>query len=86
MELSRDEVRTDVMYQIGALEGFARAAGTTVRHVCPHGRLGTLSSPLTAAMRSVSPTPSSNTTPSWPSIPCRASSSVKRAGVACRLP
>ena len=42
MELSRDEVRTDVMYQIGALEGFARAAGTTVRHVCPHGRLGTL--------------------------------------------
>ena len=30
------------MYHIGALEGFARAAGTTVRHVCPHGRLGTL--------------------------------------------
>jgi UPF0271 protein len=42
MELSREEVRTDVMYQIGALDGFARAAGTTVRHVCPHGRLGTL--------------------------------------------
>lgn len=42
MELSRDEVRTDVLYQVGALDGFARAAGTSVRHVCPHGRLGTL--------------------------------------------
>jgi 5-oxoprolinase (ATP-hydrolysing) subunit A len=42
MELSRDEVRTDVVYQIGALDGFARAAGSRVRHVCPHGRLGTL--------------------------------------------
>lgn len=42
MDLSRDEVRTDVLYQIGALDGFAGAAGTAVRHVCPHGRLGTL--------------------------------------------
>ncbi len=42
MELSRDEIRTDVIYQIGALQGFARAAGTTVTHVSPHGRLGTL--------------------------------------------
>ena len=42
MDLTRDEVRTDVLYQIGALDAFARAAGTAVRHVCPHGRLGTL--------------------------------------------
>lgn len=42
MELSRDEVRTDVVYQIGALQAFATAAGTRVVHVSPHGRLGSL--------------------------------------------
>lgn len=42
MELSRDEVRTDTLYQVGALQAFARAAGTTVTHVSPHGRLGSL--------------------------------------------
>ena len=42
MELSRDEVRTDVLYQVGALDAFARAAGTRVTHVSPHGRLGSL--------------------------------------------
>ncbi len=29
----------DVLYQIGALEGFARVAGTRVRYVKPHGAL-----------------------------------------------
>lgn len=42
METSADEIRTDVLYQIGALAGFARAAGTTLSHVTPHGRLGNL--------------------------------------------
>ena len=42
MELSREEIATDVIYQVGALQAFARAAGTEVRHVSPHGRLGTL--------------------------------------------
>lgn len=42
MDLTRDEVRADVIYQVGALAGFARAAGTRIRHVSPHGRLGTL--------------------------------------------
>lgn len=42
MDLTREEIRTDVLYQIGALEAFARAAGTAVRHVSPHGRLGSL--------------------------------------------
>jgi UPF0271 protein len=42
MEASRDELRTDVLYQIGALEAFARTAGAAVSHVSPHGRLGTL--------------------------------------------
>ena len=42
METSADEIRTDVLYQIGALAGFARAVGTTLSHVTPHGRLGNL--------------------------------------------
>jgi UPF0271 protein len=42
VETSADEIRTDVLYQIGALAGFARAAGTTLAHVTPHGRLGNL--------------------------------------------
>jgi UPF0271 protein len=42
MDLSPDEVRTDLLYQIGALTAFATAYGTRVRHVAPHGRLGNL--------------------------------------------
>lgn len=33
------ELADDVLYQIGALEAFARAAGTRVRYVKPHGAL-----------------------------------------------
>ncbi|WPB89345.1 LamB/YcsF family protein [Streptomyces malaysiensis] len=42
MDLTEDEVRTDVLYQIGALHAFATAHGTRLRHVTPHGRLGNL--------------------------------------------
>ena len=42
MDLTADEVRTDVIYQIGALAAFATAHGTTLTHVAPHGRLGNL--------------------------------------------
>jgi UPF0271 protein len=42
MDLTADEVRTDVMYQLGALSAFAAAHGTSVTHLCPHGRLGNL--------------------------------------------
>ena len=42
MSLTRDELRTDVLYQVGALDGFARAHGTTVAHLSPHGMLGNL--------------------------------------------
>lgn len=42
MDLTPDEVRTDVLYQVGALQAFATAHGTRVRHVAPHGRLGNL--------------------------------------------
>jgi len=34
-----DDLRDDVIYQIGALEAFCRVAGTTVRYVKPHGAL-----------------------------------------------
>ncbi|OYN98023.1 hypothetical protein CGZ96_09920 [Enemella evansiae] len=42
LSLSPNQVRTDVLYQVGALTAFAEAHGTTVRHVAPHGRLGNL--------------------------------------------
>lgn len=42
MDLTPDEVRTDLLYQIGALQAFAVAHGTRVHHVAPHGRLGNL--------------------------------------------
>jgi UPF0271 protein len=40
--LSAAQVRTDLLYQVGALAAFAQAHGTRVRHVAPHGRLGNL--------------------------------------------
>jgi UPF0271 protein len=42
MDLTANEVRTDVLYQIGALHAFAAAHDTRLRHVTPHGRLGNL--------------------------------------------
>ena len=38
LECSAHEVYTDVLYQIGALPGFARACGSRVAHVTPHGK------------------------------------------------
>lgn len=43
MRLSRHEVITDTLYQIGALGAFVRANGATMQHVCPHGRLANVS-------------------------------------------
>jgi UPF0271 protein len=63
IEASADEVRTDVLYQIGALSAFARAAGTRLTHVSPHGRLGNLvvsderySMPVADAVEAFDPT------------------------------
>ncbi len=42
LDASSEEVETDVIYQMGALAGFAAANGTTLQHVTPHGRLGNL--------------------------------------------
>ena len=39
MKISPDEVYDIVLYQIGALLGFANAAGTRLHHVKPHGAL-----------------------------------------------
>lgn len=39
MRVSPDEIYDLVLYQVGALIAFTRAAGTRVRHVKPHGAL-----------------------------------------------
>lgn len=39
MDVSYDELLTDVMYQVAALQGLAKAAGTQVTYVKPHGAL-----------------------------------------------
>ncbi len=42
MDLSRKEIATDMLYQIGALHAFVVANNTTLTHITPHGRLGNL--------------------------------------------
>jgi UPF0271 protein len=42
IEMSRAEVRADVLYQLGALHAFVVAQGGRLAHVSPHGRLGNL--------------------------------------------
>jgi UPF0271 protein len=39
MEIDVDELMADVLYQLGALDAFATAAGTRVRYLKPHGAL-----------------------------------------------
>lgn len=39
MDVSSDDLRADVIYQVGALQALAAVAGTTVRYVKPHGAL-----------------------------------------------
>lgn len=36
-------MKTDVLYQLGALDAFVRVAGGKLQHICPHGSLGDLS-------------------------------------------
>lgn len=42
VEMSVEEIRADVLYQIGALSAFVQAQGGRLNHVSPHGRLGNL--------------------------------------------
>lgn len=39
IDIEPDALTDDVLYQIGALDGFARVAGSSVRYVKPHGAL-----------------------------------------------
>ena len=39
LDATPDEVYDDVLYQIGALAAFCRAAGVALAHVKPHGAL-----------------------------------------------
>ncbi|CAJ1495434.1 LamB/YcsF family protein [[Mycobacterium] burgundiense] len=39
IDVEPDELTADIIYQIGALQALARAAGTSVRYVKPHGAL-----------------------------------------------
>lgn len=39
LDSTPEEVRSDVLYQVGALAGIARAHGVRLRHVKPHGAL-----------------------------------------------
>jgi UPF0271 protein len=39
LDVAPDELMADVLYQLGALDAFARAAGTRVSYVKPHGAL-----------------------------------------------
>jgi 5-oxoprolinase (ATP-hydrolysing) subunit A len=39
LDCTPDEITADVLYQIGALDGIARAVGTQVAYVKPHGAL-----------------------------------------------
>ena len=42
MTIAADELEAIILYQIGALAGLARAEGTTVTHVKPHGALSNM--------------------------------------------
>ena len=62
MQLSPDEVRADMLYQIGALDALVRAAGGRLHHVKPHGALynqaardATLADAIASAVLDVNP-------------------------------
>lgn len=42
LTMSRDEVATDTLYQLGALSAYTRKYGVQIAHVTPHGSLGNL--------------------------------------------
>lgn len=39
VDATPEEIRTDIIYQLGALDAFCRVCGTKLRHVKPHGAL-----------------------------------------------
>ncbi len=62
-QLTADEIRELLLSQLGALDAIARAEGTTLHHVKPHGALynqaetdGALAGAIVAAIRAFDPT------------------------------
>lgn len=62
MQVGRDELKEDLIYQIGALDAFLRIEGMRLQHVKPHGALYTvavndedLSSGIVEAVREYNP-------------------------------
>jgi len=62
MQLSPEQVRADVIYQVGALDALVRAAGGRLHHVKPHGALynqaardPALASAIAAAVLDINP-------------------------------
>ena len=62
MQLQPEEVRADLLYQIGALDALVRAAGGRLHHVKPHGALynqaardPALADAIAAAVRAMDP-------------------------------
>jgi 5-oxoprolinase (ATP-hydrolysing) subunit A len=56
MVMTPDEVSTDLLYQLGALDAFCRAAGAKLQHVKPHGALYNRIAVDTALARAVAET------------------------------
>lgn len=42
IDLPREEILADTLYQLGALKAFTDRHGTVISHISPHGRLGNL--------------------------------------------
>ena len=53
LAISAEEARGMTLYQVGALDAFARAAGSRLRHVKPHGALNNLAAVDAAVARAV---------------------------------
>jgi UPF0271 protein len=53
MHLSPEELEDDILYQVGALTAFARAAGSALVHVKPHGALYNMAAADLAVARAI---------------------------------
>jgi len=53
MHLAPEELENDVLYQVGALAAFARAAGSMLVHVKPHGALYNMAAADIAVARAI---------------------------------
>ena len=86
--MAPDELRDAVLYQLGALDGFAQAAGSHVSYVKPHGALYHAVAAERHARRRARGRGSSSTTRRWRCSACRARRCsrrpMQRASKRCR--